>query len=407
MKTFLIVAAGNSLSHVGKALSLRSVLIRKNHTAIVAAGQNFSGIFSWLKIPFAVISDIQERDHSSFPTITWFSDTAIVRNCVLEEIALIERIQPDAVIGIFRFTLKAAAHMVGIPYYSLSCGCLLPDTNEPLGLFSDEAGNKKQQVNIDYFFRYAGSRIGRALNDSGLTKKITDAREMLLGDKTFLWDFPEFMPAREKAGRIHCGPLEWSDWPYDKIDYSSILPATKPLAIISFGTCNFSDYVLNRLSKNLLALGYSVIVSTGGQGESSKQINDHPDLRVLNMLPLKKLLPHASLLISHGGQLTIFAALQAKIPTLVMPFHPEQAHNASCLERIGCGRQLIDATFFYGKSEVYLAALEKMPDTQIRKRIRSLTEQTELSRNLSIYSNILNGYTGAETVADILVNEMK
>jgi UDP:flavonoid glycosyltransferase YjiC (YdhE family) len=298
--------------------------------------------------------------------------------------------------------------MVGIPYYSLACGCLLPDADEALGFSPDDAGNKKQQENIDYFFRYAGTRIERALKDSSFTEKITDAREMLLGEKTFLWDFPEFMPApRKKATLNYCGPVEWNDWPYDEIDYAKIIPSAKPLAVVSFGTCNFSAYALGRVVKNLLALGYRVIAGTGGQSGCLKEISGHPDLQVVNMLPLKQVFARTSLLISHGGQLTIFSALRAQVPTLVMPFHPEQAHNAICLERIGCGKRLVDATFFYGKSEVYLAALEKMSDTQIKQRIRSLTEQTELGRNLSTYSNILSGYLGAATVADILDNEIQ
>jgi len=48
-----------------------------------------------------------------------------------------------------------------------------------------------------------------------------------------------------------------------------------------------------------------------------------------------------------------------------------------------------------------------MSDTQIKQRIRSLTEQTELGCNLSTYSNILSGYLGAATVADILDNEIQ
>lgn len=406
VKTFLIVAAGNSLSHVGKALALRAALIGKGHRVVIAAGQGFAWIFAWLGISFEVISDIQETDQSSFPTVSWFINAAVVRDCVLKEIALIEKHKPDAVVGIFRFTLKAAAQMAGVPFYAMSCGCLLPVMEEALGFSSDEPGALRQRENVDYFFRYAGTRLERVFRSLGSAENVADGRWLLTGKKTFLWDFPEFMPIGANADMFYSGPVEWTDWPYEDFDYTELTVSSKPLAVVSFGTCNSSRYILQRVTENLLALGFRVVISTGGQYGLPWQITNHQDVQVVNMVSLPKLFSHASLLVTHGGQLTIFSAIRAKIPVLVMPFQPEQAHNAVCLERIGCGARLIEGEPFCGKTEIYRQRLEKMSDAQIRQRIRTLLQRDGLEGNLHLYSNILQGYSGAESAAAMLDKEL-
>ena len=407
LKTFLIVAAGNSLSHVGKALALRAALVGKGHRVILAAGRDFTWLFTWLGgISFEVVADVQETDHSSFPTISWFINGEVVRNCLLEEVALIEKIKPDVVVGIFRFTLKAAAKMVGVPFCALSCGCLLPELEEPLGFFSDDEGAVRQRENIDYFFRYVGTRLARAFKQLGFSEAVTDGRWMLTGEKTLLWDFPEFMPIQERADRVYCGPLDWHDWPFDDFDCTVLGGSAKPLAVVSFGTCNASKYILQRVTENLLWLGYRVIISTAGQNGLSWQMPRHPDVQVVNMVSLPELFAQAALLVTHGGQLTIFSAIRAKIPILVMPFQPEQAHNAICLERIGCGARLIDAVPFSGKPEVYRQVLAEMSDFQLRKRIKRLVEREDLNRNLAYFSNVLQNYSGASLAADVLGREL-
>jgi UDP:flavonoid glycosyltransferase YjiC (YdhE family) len=404
LKTILIAAAGNSLSHLGKALSLYKALQQKSYRPVLAACSKFTPILERMDIPFESVAALPGENASPFPVISWFSDPDTVAGCLREEIALLEKEQPDAIIGIFRFTLKAAAQIANIPYYSLSCGCLMPNTNEPLGFPAERKESKKQQTNIDYFFRYAGSRLQRAADKTGISLPIRDAREMLLGEQTFLWDFPEFMPIASQEDIIHCGPIDWNNWPYDKFDYSAIQSDEKPLALVSFGTCNFSRKILTRIVDNLCALGYQVIFSTGGQSSRIPEFAGKSRQLVtgVSMLPLEKLLPFASLLVCHGGQLSIFAALKAQVPVLVMPFQPEQAHNAVCLERMGCGYSLVGPTFFYGRSDVYHNLFDNLSDCQIRARIRALTEQKELPKRLRAASLTLAKYRGAETVAETI-----
>ncbi len=100
--------------------------------------------------------------------------------------------------------------------------------------------------------------------------------------------------------------------------------------------------------------------------------------------------------------MTVFEALQNKVPAVVMPFQPEQAHNGVCLERMGCGTRLIPPRPFQGNPGVYIEALERMSDEEIRSKINGLMRDPMTEKRLSEASAIIGRYTGAETVADLL-----
>ena len=121
-----------------------------------------------------------------------------------------------------------------------------------------------------------------------------------------------------------------------------------------------------------------------------------------NFAPLQKVLPHTSLLICHGGQMTVFDALYHKIPVVVMPFQPEQAHNGVCLERLGCGCRLIPPQPFRQNPRVYTEALNRMSDTEIKSKISLLTDAPQTGERLAAVKQFLEGYNGAETVARLL-----
>jgi rhamnosyltransferase subunit B len=76
------------------------------------------------------------------------------------------------------------------------------------------------------------------------------------------------------------------------------------------------------------------------------QIPALPDhMRLLEFLPLSALLPHADLLVHHGGIGTCAEALRAGIPSLIFPKIPDQEDNAERLSTLGVGVQLPQQSF--------------------------------------------------------------
>lgn len=398
---FLLIPENNSLSHIAKCLSIMEILKLNRHEVHIAISKKHSNFLNSLGIEHHILSDIQETDNGGFPSFKWFSDIEIIANCIHEEVALINKIKPDRVLGVFRFTLYASSQIVKIPYDSLICGCMIPDSNEVLGFSENEEGIDLQKKFMDNFFRFAGKKASLALVKFGL-EKIDDIRLALKGERTFLWDFPEFMPIQKQSNITHVGPISLHHWPYDQVNLDSILDSKYPIAVVSFGTCVTDNATVLRIVKLLLDLGYQVIVAAGRQKEMLDIKQSDPRVTIFKFAPLNKIFPYTSLLVTHGGQMTVFEALQNKIPVLVMPLQPEQAHNGVCLERIGCGTRLIPSTHFTGFLDDYINAFHQMSDDEIKTKISNLINNHKTKENLTKIKEVIDRYQGAKALVDLL-----
>jgi hypothetical protein len=401
-KTFLLVPGNNSLSHIAKCLAIKEALVLRGHEVLIAVSRKSSLFLKNIDIDHYVLPDIQENDAAGLPTVEWFRHPDSIIDCINAEVELLKKYKPHRVLGVFRYTLKASAQIAGIPYDSLTCGCMIPDSQDVLGFASGEPGIEIQQLILTGFYRYAGAKINVALKAFGLDE-ITDISFMLKGERTFLWDFPEFMPLPKKPDLIHIGPVSWNHWPYDNIDIDSMVDGRHSLAIIAFGTCMTPCVgTVKRLMQMLLDLGYKVLLAAGGQKEFLNIMPHENRVTTHIFVPLHKLFPHTSLLISHGGQMTVFEALQNNIPVIVMPFQPEQAHNGVCLERIGCGCRLIPSQIFQGDSAVYIDAMNRMTDTEIKTIISRVTDNPRTAGRLDEIKANIQQYRGVEHLAAML-----
>jgi UDP:flavonoid glycosyltransferase YjiC (YdhE family) len=398
---FLLIPENNSVSHVSKCLSINEALAARGHECFVAVSQGRASFLRSLGIDHLILPDIQENDGAGFPTVEWFRRPQRIVECIKAEIDVMQKIKPDRVLGVFRFTLKASAQVARIPYDSLICGCMMPEAQAVLGFADGEPELRLQEYYLNTFFNYAAKRTSQALAAFGLDV-IRDIREMLKGERTFLWDFPEFMPFPRKHGFIHVGPISCDKWPYDPVDITSDPQWKYPLAVIATGTCMANVEITERIIGVLLDLGYHVVVASGGQKELAGIMPHESRVTTCLFAPLKEIFPYASLVVSHGGQMTIFEALQSRVPVVVIPFHPEQAHNGVCLERMGCGRRLVPPQPFRGDPSVYSEALNRMTDEEIKANITKLINDPQTAKRLTEAQSILAGYGGTGALIPML-----
>ena len=396
----LLIPGNNSLSHIAKSLAVKRAFETRGHDVLIAVGRQRSPFLDRLGEPYTILPDIQENDHAALPTVEWFKRADNIRDCIKAEAELIRRFKPDRVMGIFRFTTKVAASIAGVPFDSLTCGCMHPASTEVLGFAQGEEGFDVQRANLTSFFKYAARRFVSALPETEFGD-VDDIRHFLVGDRTFLWDYPEFMPLPDGARATHIGPISWRQWPYDPVEPSRFMNQDRPMAVVTFGTCTKSPDVTDRMVRVLLDLGYGIVVAAGGQGVSSgKAFGRDPIMTCWNFAPLHKLLPYCSLVVCHGGQMTVFESMSHEVPTLVFPFHPEQAHNGVCLERMGCGARLVERCCFQGNSQIYVDALERMTDSEIACKISELNGGSQVRAHLAEAKAVMSRYGGVEALVD-------
>jgi UDP:flavonoid glycosyltransferase YjiC (YdhE family) len=398
---FLLLPNNNSLSHIAKCLSIKDCLIARDHEVSIAVSNRHSEFLGRLGCEHHVLPDIQESDEAGFPTFDWFRKPKRIADCIRAEVDLLKKLRPDRVLGVFRFTIKASAQIADVPYDSLVCGCMLPDSMEVLGFARYDPGIETQKEYLDTFFRYAGGKTSCALKSLGLPE-IDDIRHFLKGERTFLWDFPEFMPLPHKKDIIHVGPITMNQWPSYKVDIDTIFGRGLPLAVVSFGTCVTRAAIVERIVQLLLELGYQVLVAAGGQKELLNVMPSEQLVTTCLFAPLNDIFPKASLLVSHGGQMTVFESLYNKVPVVVMPSHPEQAHSGVCLERIGCGKRLIPPQLFISDPGVYINEFNRMGDDELLLSIDDLANNPQTPKQLAEISEVISKFKGAETIASML-----
>ena len=400
----LLIPGNNSLSHIAKCLAVKAELAAKGQEALIAVSRSNADFIKNLDTKYAILPDIQENDHSATPSWGWFQDAEMIRRVIRAEIELMKDFRPDRVLGVFRFTAKIAAAELNIPFDSLICGCMLPDNRETLGFAPHEAGAELQQHYLDNFFLFAGRKLSRAigaLNGDG----VGDVRSMLVGERTYLWDFPQFMPVSDRSNRFHVGPMLWNRWSNVQKNDTVTIPRDRPNALMTFGTCNSDGRVAERLVGCLLGQGYNVLIAAGNQPDIMEICFNSSRVRVWPFISIEKLLPHSELVISHGGQMTIFESLLYGIPVFVMPFQPEQAHNGVCLERIGCGQRLVSTVAYRGDGKVYCDCLMQHSRKEIADIFESFMHNPERAAKLDQARKHLKKYSGATDLVHRMMQE--
>jgi UDP:flavonoid glycosyltransferase YjiC (YdhE family) len=88
------------------------------------------------------------------------------------------------------------------------------------------------------------------------------------------------------------------------------------------------------------------VVVTTGPVIAPDELRAHPRAEVHRYVPHGELMPHASLVVGHGGHATTMRALAHDLPVLVLPLHPmlDQPMVGEAVQQAGAGRTLSRST---------------------------------------------------------------
>jgi MGT family glycosyltransferase len=125
-------------------------------------------------------------------------------------------------------------------------------------------------------------------------------------------------------------------WPPDHPD---------PLVLIAFSSTYMShESAINRVLEALQELPVRPLV-TLGPGLEPHEVTAPGRAVLRRYLPHALVLPHTSLVVTHGGMGTVMAAFTYGVPMVCMPFGRDQRGNAARVEALGAGRTIApDAT---------------------------------------------------------------
>ena len=178
-------------------------------------------------------------------------------------------------------------------------------------------------------------------------------------------------------------------------DVDAHLPGTDPLLYLSLGSLGSLDVELMQRLCDALADGpYRVIVSKGTLHE---QISLHANQHGAEYLPQPSILPHADLLLTHGGNNTLNEGFHFGLPMIALPLFWDQYDNAQLIEESGFGVRL--QTYEWKPEELRGAVDRLLADTALRERMRELSASVKAApgqlRGADLIEEVLHSSKGA------------
>ena len=268
----------------------------------------------------------------------------VLEEYVREDLAVIEKAQPDLVIGDFRLSLAISAPVAGVPLWTLINAYWSPHAVRARFPLPDHpiirwVGVERAQQAFPLVLPKILERAASAANAvrrAHSLPKLKDLLELLtFGDATLYPDVPELVPMERLPSHHHfIGPILWS-YPTE-LPFGVELGRSRPLVYVTMGSSGAIG-ALRAVVEGAAELDADVLVATAGR---AADVPSRPNLTVVPFVPGDDVCRRASLVISNGGSTTGYQALAAGCPVLGVTANLDQSLAMSSIEAFGAGRSL-------------------------------------------------------------------
>lgn len=339
----LLVAEAVTLAHYGRIATLARALASSDYHVIVAAdpryramdeipGADFHPIWS---IPSSRFSLALERGAPLY-------DVKTLLRYVEEDMALIDAVKPDLIIGDFRLSLAVSAPLRKVSYASVVNAYWSPHADiaypVPELPFTRITGLRVGQALFDLVRPLAFALHARPLNHVrrryGLASLGTDLRKTYTwADYTLYADIPEWVKTGPLPGNHRfLGPVLWSTHT-SLPDWWDSLPPEKPIVFVTLGSSGQAD-LLPSLFEALSKWPVTVIAATAGRVELKSVPSN---VYAVDYLPVDAASARSAFVISNGGSLTTYQALASGVPVIGLCSNMDQLLNMNAAARLGAG----------------------------------------------------------------------
>ncbi|HEX2382362.1 MAG TPA: glycosyltransferase [Acidimicrobiales bacterium] len=152
-----------------------------------------------------------------------------------------------------------------------------------------------------------------------------------------------------------------------------------PLIVISLGTTPMDEAPVLQRVLDGVGEAHVRVVATLGAHIDPTSIRVPANATVTGYIRHAAVLPHASLVITHGGLGTVVASLAHGLPMVCIPLGREQPANANAVERVGAGRVVDNASSSTAIARAALDVLESRTYRDAASRLASTIEELQAS----------------------------
>lgn len=339
----LLVAEAVTLAHYGRVITLAKALEASSYEIVVASDPRYADLEKPFDCAFHSIQSIPSTEFARALSMgDPLYDSATLSRYVEDDLALLDTVKPDLVIGDFRLSLAVSAPLCHVPYAALVNAYWSPyaDISYPVPdlPFTRYTGLRLGQKLFDLARPLAFALHARPLNQVrrqyGLPPLGHDIRNAYTwGDYTLYADIPEVIPTRPLPKKHrYIGPVLWStQMPLP--DWWNSLPDDKPIVLLSLGSSGRAD-LLPLVLRVLSRLPVTVIAASAGKVELD---NLPSNVFAVDFLPMDVATRRSRLVISNGGSLTTYQAIAVGVPVIGICSNMDQLLNMGAVESLGAG----------------------------------------------------------------------
>lgn len=346
-RRILFIGEAVTLAHVVRPVVLARALDPSRYAITLACDDRYLKLFGelpWAWRPMETIPTVKFLDNLAKGRPIYDVDT--LRSYVRADLALLEAVKPDLVVGDFRISLGVSARVAGIPYWTVTNAYWGPYSRLPLPLPEHPmtqvfgVGLSQALFNLarPVVFAVHAMPLNRVRREYGLSSLGYDLRAVYTdADQTLYADIPEFIPTTPLPPHHHwLGPVLWSP-AMEPPEWWETLPGDRPIIYVALGSSGENVRALPVILRGLAELPVTVIAATAGQPLG---IEPPKNAWVANFLPGVAAAARSQLVICNGGSLATQQALAAGAPVLGVVSNLDQHLNMLCLERAGVGARL-------------------------------------------------------------------
>jgi UDP:flavonoid glycosyltransferase YjiC (YdhE family) len=161
----------------------------------------------------------------------------------------------------------------------------------------------------------------------------------------------------------------------------------RPTVYVTLGTVH-NDLSVFRLLLDAFATVDCNVVATIGRNNDPAELEPLPDnARVERYVPQALVLPHASVVVSHGGSGSTLAALAYGLPILFVPQAADQFENAAHVQALGAGLRLVHDELTVQSARAALESL--LGDPSHREQAEKVAAEIEAMPDPSAVASVL------------------
>jgi len=309
--------------------------------------------------------------------LAWWRECA--EKSVESDMAAMRELKPDVVVGDMRLSLSTSAAAMKIPCVGLTNGAWTSRFAErihvPEGHITERVlGNTLADALFPHLkkliVRHWARGFDRVRQRFGL-QPLSTMYELVEGDVTLLADLPEYFPIDPNSATDfrYIGPIMFRA-ALPRPIWLPRLDRSRPTLYFTMGSTGDTQF-FNEAAKVFGGTAYQVLITTAGL--PVELYRKYDNVFIEELADGDSLMGVSHVAITHGGNGTVYQALNSGVPVLGIPTLFDQEVNLQRVESLGAGLRMARRDYC---AEHLRAAIEKiLSDGSFSQAARRLSQR--------------------------------